>query len=63
MQKHKCPRCGYIYDPRVGRPDRGTRKGINFEDLPDNWGCPECGEKKQSWPPWAKVDEPPPSSK
>ncbi|MHC4911701.1 MAG: rubredoxin, partial [Planctomycetota bacterium] len=26
------------------------------EDLPDNWRCPECGEKKHSWPPWVKVN-------
>ncbi|MHC4912139.1 MAG: rubredoxin, partial [Planctomycetota bacterium] len=42
MQKHKCPRCGYIYDPEVGRPDKGTKRGIVFEDLPDDWRCPEC---------------------
>ena len=59
MQKYKCPRCGYIYDPDVGRPDKGTKQGIAFEDLADNWRCPECGEKKDSWPPWAKVNETP----
>ncbi|UCF43058.1 MAG: rubredoxin [Planctomycetota bacterium] len=58
MQKYKCPRCGYIYDPEVGRPDKGTKKGILFEDLPDGWRCPECGEKKHSWPPWVKVVNP-----
>jgi len=62
MQKYKCPRCGYIYDPEDRRPAKGTKKGIKFEDLPNSWRCPECGESRQSWPPWAKVDEPPPIS-
>jgi len=57
MQKYKCPRCGYIYDPQVGRADKGVKEGTAFEDLPSNWNCPECGEKKHSWPPWAKLGE------
>ena len=56
MNKYKCQSCGYIYDPAVGRPDKGTKPGIAFEDLPENWTCPECGVKKHSWPPWVKLD-------
>lgn len=64
MQKYKCARCGYIYDPAVGRPDKGIKPGIPFEDLPDDWTCPECGGRKQSWPPWAKLGSTrPPASK
>ena len=57
MIKYKCQRCGYIYDPEKGRPDKGIKAGIDFEDLPEQWTCPECGEVKHSWPPWAKLDQ------
>ncbi|MFH1613921.1 MAG: rubredoxin [Planctomycetota bacterium] len=55
--KYKCQSCGYVYDPEVGRPDRGTEPGIAFEELHDNWTCPECGSKKHSWPPWIALED------
>ncbi len=56
MNKYKCQVCGYIYDPDVGCPISKIEPGIPFKDLPSNWSCPECGQKKESWPPWAKLD-------
>ena len=46
MQKYRCTVCGYIYDPEIGDPDAGIGAGTKFEDLPDNWVCPECGVGK-----------------
>lgn len=46
MKKWQCSVCGYIYDPEVGDPDSGTLPGVAFEDLPDDWVCPECGAGK-----------------
>ena len=43
MKSYKCLLCGYIYDPAVGDPDNGVKAGTAFEDLPDDWACPECG--------------------
>ncbi len=43
MKKYKCLLCGYIYDPAVGDPDNGVEAGTAFEDLPDDWVCPDCG--------------------
>ena len=39
-----CP--GHIYDPRVGDPARRIPPGTPFEDLPDDWYCPDCGAAK-----------------
>jgi flavin reductase (DIM6/NTAB) family NADH-FMN oxidoreductase RutF/rubredoxin len=36
--KYKCPTCSYIYDEK--------KEGVKFDDLPDDWECPICGEKK-----------------
>jgi rubredoxin len=49
MEKWQCLICGYIYDPAVGDPDNGVNPGTPFEDLPDDWLCPECGAEKDQF--------------
>jgi len=51
MKKYKCLMCGYIYDPAVGDPDNGVEAGTAFEDLPDDWVCPDCGASKDEFEP------------
>ena len=51
MKKYKCGVCGYIYDPAVGDPDNGVDAGTAFEDLPDDWTCPDCGVEKDMFEP------------
>jgi len=51
MQKYKCLMCGYIYDPAVGDPDNGIAAGTAFEDLPNDWTCPDCGAGKDEFEP------------
>ena len=46
MDKWECMVCGYVYDPAVGDPDSEVAAGTAFEDLPDDWMCPECGVGK-----------------
>lgn len=46
MKKYVCVECGYIYDPQVGDLENGIAPGIDFEDLPEDWICPVCGEGK-----------------
>lgn len=46
MDKYRCTVCGYIYDPKIGDPDNGIPSGTRFEDLPQDWVCPECGVGK-----------------
>jgi rubredoxin len=46
MDKWECMVCGYVYDPETGDPDGGIAPGTPFENLPDNWVCPDCGAGK-----------------
>ncbi len=41
-----CNGCGYEYDPGVGDPDGEIAPGTLFENIPDEWNCPACGEGK-----------------
>ncbi len=51
MKKYECSVCGYIYDPEKGDPKSGVKPGTAFEDLPDDWVCPECGATKDLFEP------------
>lgn len=37
-----CKVCGWIYDEEVGDPDSSIAPGTRFEDIPDDWICPDC---------------------
>ena len=39
--KYECPACGYIYDEE--------KESVKFDDLPDDWECPVCGEEKSEF--------------
>lgn len=39
--KYECPACGYIYDDE--------KEEIKFNDLPEDWVCPVCGEDKSEF--------------
>ncbi len=49
MDKYRCAACGHIYDPAIGDPENGFPAGTAFEDLPDDWVCPECGSPKSQF--------------
>ncbi len=49
MDKWICTVCGYIYDPDIGDPDNDVLAGTKFEDIPDDWVCPECGVGKDQF--------------
>lgn len=51
MLKWECEVCGHIYDPAKGDPDSGIAPGTAFEDLPDDWYCPDCGAEKADFTP------------
>jgi rubredoxin len=51
MRKYKCNVCEYVYDPKVGDPDNGVSPGTAFEDLPEDWVCPECGVGRDEFSP------------
>lgn len=49
MQKYICEICGYVYDPEKGDPDSGIKSGTPFEEIPDDWSCPQCGATKSQF--------------
>ena len=49
MATYRCTVCGYIYDPEEGDPGTGIEPGTPFEDLSDDWVCPECGAPKDQF--------------
>lgn len=51
MKKYVCVVCGFVYDPAKGLPDEGIAPGTAFEDLPDDWSCPDCGVAKADFEP------------
>ena len=48
-QKYICTICEYIYDPILGDPDSGIVPGTDFEDIPDDWECLDCGVTKEDF--------------
>ncbi|WP_022948382.1 rubredoxin [Methylohalobius crimeensis] len=48
-RKYVCVVCGYIYDEAEGDPDGGLPPGTRFEDIPDDWVCPECASSKDDF--------------
>jgi rubredoxin len=49
MDKWQCLMCGYIYDPAKGDPGQAVPPGTAFEDLPEEWECPDCGASKDEF--------------
>lgn len=42
MKKWLCVVCGLIYDEAKGWPSDGIAPGTRWEDVPDDWKCPDC---------------------
>ena len=52
MQEYRiweCLVCGWIYDESKGSPEDGIAPGTRWEDIPDDWMCPECGVGKDDF--------------
>ena len=49
MKKWQCLVCGFIYDEKEGLPEEGIAAGTRWEDIPDDWLCPECGVGKSDF--------------
>jgi len=46
MKKWQCIVCGFIYDEAEGLPDEGIAPGTPWEEVPEDWYCPDCGASK-----------------
>lgn len=49
MKKWICLVCGWVYDEALGAPDEGIAPGTKWEDIPDDWTCPDCGVGKEDF--------------
>lgn len=49
MKKWQCIVCGFIYDEEEGLPDEGIAAGTAWNDIPEDWVCPECGVSKDDF--------------
>lgn len=55
-----CVICGLVYDPVLGLPEDGIPAGTAFEDIPDDWSCPDCGCSKEDFEPYQDASWVPP---
>ena len=55
MRKWECIVCGLIYDEAKGWPEDGIEAGTRWEDVPEDWLCPDCGVGKEDF---ALLEEP-----
>ncbi|MFE9095355.1 rubredoxin [Streptomyces sp. NPDC007264] len=46
MKVWECLVCGFVYDEAEGWPEEGIPPGTRWEDVPDDWCCPDCGAAK-----------------
>lgn len=44
-----CIICGWVYDEAAGLPEDGIAPGTRWEDIPDDWRCPECDVGKEDF--------------
>lgn len=49
MSKWECIVCGLVYDEKEGWPDDGIAPGTKWEDVPEDWLCPDCGVGKEDF--------------
>jgi len=46
MKTWICMICGFVYDEEAGSPEHGITPGTRWEDVPEDWVCPDCGTGK-----------------
>lgn len=46
LQQWECEECCFIYDEARGLPEEGIAPGTKWQDIPDDWVCPDCGVRK-----------------
>lgn len=47
--KYKCLLCEYVYDEVKGDQDHGLMPDTKWEEVPDDWICPDCGATKMDF--------------
>ena len=47
MTAYKCPVCDYVYDEAKGDAREGFPAGTRWEQIPDEWCCPDCAVREK----------------
>ena len=50
-KKFQCFFCALIYDEQLGLPEEGIAAGTRWEEIPEDWTCPDCGAGKADFYP------------
>ena len=46
---YMCVVCGFLYEEEFGLPEEGIAPGTRWEDVPDDWICPDCAAVKDDF--------------
>ena len=44
-----CIICGWMYEEEKGSPEEGIAPGTRWEDVAEDWLCPDCGAGKEDF--------------
>jgi alkane 1-monooxygenase len=44
---YRCPVCDYVYDEAKGDARQGFPAGTRWEQIPDDWCCPDCAVREK----------------
>lgn len=46
---YMCIICGWMYDEKTGSPEDGIAARTRWEEVPEDWCCPDCGAGKEDF--------------
>ncbi len=49
MATYICTVCGYVYDEDEGDEGSMIDPGTKFDEIPEDWRCPNCGAPKSAF--------------
>ena len=49
MRTWMCVNCGFVFEEAAGHAESGIPPGTTWEDVPEDWSCPDCGAPKSSF--------------
>ena len=49
LKRFMCLGCGFLYDEVFGLPEHGIAPGTRWDDIPEDWSCPDCGAAKSDF--------------
>jgi len=49
LKTWQCALCSFAYSEAAGLPEEDIAPGTRWEDIPDNWSCPDCSACKSDF--------------